>query len=169
MANHPCEGCPTTADHGVIACPVAGAVLAKGRCRRVKRMPDAPAAANLARVWLNRWHEAKATGDREVIRFLSWQSSSHEGRLASILGELAPADQVRLLASPLVVRVRQSANGADGTEHDPHIDAIVANVVRAWERGNEGTASDEARLDSAQDGPSSTAACGGKPSAERDT
>ena len=169
MANHPCEGCPTSADHGVIACPVAGAVLAKGRCRRVKRMPDARASANLARVWLNRWHHAQAKGDRQVIRFLRWQSASHEGRLASILAGLDPAGQVQSLGSPLVVRVRHRANGGDGAEHDPHIDAIVSNVVRAWEREHKGHPSDATRGDAATDGPASTVACEGESSAERET
>jgi len=99
------------------------------------------ATANLARVWISRWDTAKESGDREVLRFLSWQSANPQ-RLAAVLAELAPPEQVRSLASPLVVRVRHSANGGDGAETDAHIDAIVLDVRGLWERGNEATASD---------------------------
>lgn len=99
------------------------------------------ATANLARVWMRRWNTAKGSGDREVLRFLSWQSAKPE-RLAAVLAELHPPEQVRSLASPLVVRVRHSANGGDGTEADAHIDAIALDVRWLWERDNEATASD---------------------------
>lgn len=99
------------------------------------------ATANLAGVWMRRWDTATESGAREVLRFLRWQSA-HPERLATVLAGLAPPEQVRSLASPLVVRARHSANGGDGTEADAHLDAIALDVRQLWERGNEATASD---------------------------
>jgi len=144
MAEHPCQGCPTTAAHGAIACPVAATVLNKGRCRRVRAMAPQAATVNLARGWMARWYDAQDNGDQAVACFLRWQSG-HLGRLVTVLTGLPAEDQIKSLASPLVVRVRRSANGDDGTEVDPHLDAIVDNVVRLWERGDGATARDGSR------------------------
>ena len=141
MVYHPCQDCPTRADHGVIACPIAGAVLNKGRCRRVQAMAPPAATANLAGVWVRRWNTAKESGDRKVLRFLRWQST-RQGRLVTVLAELTPQEQIKSLASPLIVRVRHSANGGDGAGADPHIDAIVSDVRRPWEQGDGAIARD---------------------------
>lgn len=84
-----------------------------------------------------------------VLRFLRWHSAGHSGRLATVLSGVSPSQQVRSLDSPLVVRARRSANGGGGADSDPHIDAIVSDVVRDWERGNEASASDATRGGSA--------------------
>lgn len=139
MAEHPCQGCPTRATHGAIACPVAATVLNKGRCRRVRAMAPQAATVNLARGWIARWYDAQDNGGQAVTHFLRWQSG-HHGRLVTILGGLSAEDQVKTLASPLVARARRSAKGDGGSEVDPHLDAIVDNVVRLWERGDGATA-----------------------------
>ena len=130
---HPCNGCPAIACRGVIACPVAGAVLNKGRCRRVKAMSGPKAFARLAGASLQRWNAATATGDRPVLAFLRWHSSSREGKVSRLLAGLTGAEQVKTLAAPLVVRPRRRANGGGGSVPDEHVDAVIA----AWERNDE--------------------------------
>lgn len=104
----------------------------------------AGAVGTLSRAWMARWDDAQEKGDRMVIRFLRWQSR-YQGRLVTLLGGLTAEEQIRSVASPLVVRVQRRANGGANTEADPHLDAIVDHVVRPWERGDGATAIDGTR------------------------
>src|SRR3990167_1984558 len=88
-SRHPCSECPAKASHGVIACPVAAAVLNKGRCRRVRAMTPAVAMPKLAQARLSRWELATETGDRRVLSFLRWHSV-HEAKAAMLLRGLTP-------------------------------------------------------------------------------
>ncbi len=106
---HPCTGCTSTPYRGVIACPVAGVILNKGRHRRVLRMAPADADAALYRAWKMRWQGAKDADDKAVIRFLMWLVKGRNGeRLREKLEPLAPASQIQTLARPIVARPRRS-------------------------------------------------------------
>ncbi len=114
---HPCTGCESTAYQGVVACPSAGAIVNKGRCRRVKRMEPAAAQLNLYRAWQARWALAKETEDIAVTRFLGWllQGINPE-RFRAELGAMPPASQIMAVARPNKGKpVRARATGGPGS------------------------------------------------------
>ncbi len=135
-SSHPCGECPALADRGRIACPVAGAVLNKHRCKRVKRMPSAQAMANLARAGLDRWRDAKGTGNRPMRDFLRWHAAGRELSTARVLAPLTGREQVKTLAAPVVARRVQRANGAAPTAPDTHVIAQCDDVRPLWERSD---------------------------------
>lgn len=115
--DHPCLGCASDAYRGVIACPSAGSVLNKGRCRRVRRMGEALAQLNLYRAWRERWAVAKKTGDAAVTRFLGWLlQGQNADRFRAELGAMLPALQIMTVAQPNKGKpVRARANGGSGS------------------------------------------------------
>src|SRR5574341_916132 len=102
-------------------------------------MSGAKAMARLARASLQRWNAAMAAGDNAVLAFLRWHSSGREGHVARVLAPLSGAEQVKTLAAPVVVRSRRRANGGGETVTDAHIEAIIADVRRLWERDDSDT------------------------------
>ena len=115
--DHPCLGCASDAYRGVIACPSAGSVLNKGRCRRVRRMEEAPAQLNLYRAWRERWAQAKEGDDKAVSRFLGWLlQGQNADRFRAELGEMLPALQIMTIVQPNKGKpVRARANGGTGS------------------------------------------------------
>lgn len=112
---HPCNDCPARADHGVIACPVAAAVLNKGRCRRIRAQDSGQAYGQLARARLQRFEVARAAGDKPVMRFLRWHHRKGGLPLSRVLAGLEPAEQIQTVADPVIVRPHRRANGDGGT------------------------------------------------------
>ncbi len=131
---HPCQGCPATAYHGHIACPVGASVLNKGRCRRVRRMDAGDAALALYRAWDARFRAAKEAEDRELLRFLRWHSNGGESRTAMVLAGLAPRAQVLTLGSPVVAASVRRATGGGRTDQEIAADHGSALAVADWER-----------------------------------
>jgi hypothetical protein len=129
--SHPCIECPSRAHKGVIACPVAGAVLNKNRCKRVRRMPSASAMANLARASLERIRSARNANRRDVRDFMRFHAANRELVTARVLSGLTPAEQVKTLAAPLIARSRRRATGGAWTD-----DAHISEIVRRWEQGD---------------------------------
>ncbi len=140
MVNHPCHDCPSRASHGVIACPLAAAILNKGRCRRIQAMTPDAAGSAVARARAVRWDKAQESDDIAVVRFLRWQGASRDLRLANRLRSLTPDEQIALVASPVIVRAHSRANGDWRTVTDELRPTPRGARVPSWERDGDETA-----------------------------